>query len=174
MEFHLRTLSALELNYKVLQTPIDLVTDHQNLQYCSPIKPSDINKHIGPTDTLWSQIFWMVGCPTERGIATLPVLINLHSYSLLSNWHCPFKLPPYQSQPTPSVSSQVRPSVKSFLTLASETSESSLHLLPAPPLVPLPDSFHLFHLFQLPHLQDPFQKPVPLVSSENSTTSPKY
>src|SRR5882724_3044740 len=26
---------------------------------------------------------WMVGCPTERGIATLPVPINLHLYSLL-------------------------------------------------------------------------------------------
>ena len=98
---------------------------------------------------------WMVGHPTERGIVTLPVPINLQSYSLPSNWHHPFKLPPYQSQPTPSVSSQVRPSVKSFLTLASETSESSLHLLLAPPLVPLPDSFHLFHLFQLPHLPDP-------------------
>src|SRR5882724_6076394 len=100
----------------------------------------DINKNIGPTDTLWSQISdfffrnfgiqsqWTVGCPNERGIATLPVLINLHSYSFPSNWHRPFKLPPYQSQPTPSVSSKVRPPVKSFL--ASETSESSLHLIP--------------------------------------------
>ena len=74
--------------------------------------------------------FWTVGCPTERGIATLPVPINLHSYSFPSNWHRPFKLPPYQSQPTPSVSSKVRPPVKSFL--ASETSESSLHLIPHP------------------------------------------
>src|SRR5882724_3457592 len=57
---------------------------------------------------------WTVGHPTERGIATLPVVINLHSYSLLSNWHHPFKLPPYQAQPTTSVSSQVWPSVKSF------------------------------------------------------------
>src|SRR5882724_7864396 len=73
----------------------------------------------------------MVGCPTERGIATLPVPINLHSYSFPRNWHRPFKLPPYQSQPTPSVSSKVRPPVKSFL--ASETSESSLHLIPHPP-----------------------------------------
>src|SRR5882724_11142971 len=36
----------------------------------------------------------------KRGIATMPVLIHRTStrYSLLSNWHCPSKLLPYQSQ----------------------------------------------------------------------------
>src|SRR5882724_562725 len=36
----------------------------------------------------------------KRGIATMPVLIHRTStrYSLLSNWHCPSELLPYQSQ----------------------------------------------------------------------------
>jgi len=118
MAFHLWTLSTLELNYKTSTKTLVRQT------------PSGLKFRIFFRNfRIQSQCtFWMVGCPTERGIATLPVLINLHSYSFPSNWHRPFKLPPYQSQPTPSVSSKVRPPVKSFL--ASETSESSLHLIP--------------------------------------------
>ena len=36
----------------------------------------------------------------KRGIATMPASIHRTTtqYSLLSNWHCPSELPPYQSQ----------------------------------------------------------------------------
>jgi len=38
----------------------------------------------------------------KRGIATMPASIHRITdwYSLPSNWHCPFKLLPYQSQPS--------------------------------------------------------------------------
>src|SRR5882724_10512452 len=43
----------------------------------------------------------------KRGIVTMPVLIHrtTDQYSLLSNWHCPSKLPPYQSQSSMDLSS---------------------------------------------------------------------
>src|SRR5882724_1488438 len=43
----------------------------------------------------------------RRGIVTMPASIyrTTAQYSLLSNWHCPFKLLPYQSQSSTDLSS---------------------------------------------------------------------
>src|SRR5882724_6970206 len=43
----------------------------------------------------------------KRGIATMPVSIHRTTtqYSLLSNWHRPFELPPYQYQSSMDLSS---------------------------------------------------------------------
>src|SRR5882724_11226538 len=43
----------------------------------------------------------------KRGIVTMPLSIHRTTaqYSLLSNWHCPSELPPYQSQSSVDLSS---------------------------------------------------------------------
>src|SRR5882724_6479961 len=43
----------------------------------------------------------------KRGIVTMPVSIHRTTtqYSLMSNWHCPSELPPYQSQSSMDLSS---------------------------------------------------------------------
>src|SRR5882724_6590650 len=83
-------------------------------------KSSHVSKHDGPNDgpnTFPDSTSSFVSIPEslepnpthslddgtstlKRGIATMPVLIHRTSarYSLLSNWHHPSKLPPYQSQ----------------------------------------------------------------------------
>src|SRR5882724_8540768 len=86
-------------------------------------KSSRIGKHDGPNTfppSTSSSVFGLensVPNPThslddgtsilKRGIATMPVLIHRTTtrYSLLSNWHHPSKLLPYQSQPFVDLSS---------------------------------------------------------------------
>src|SRR5882724_310792 len=86
-------------------------------------KSSHVDKHIG-LNTFPDSISQSVSIPEnsepnpmhllddgtsilKRGIATMPVSIHrtIARYSLPSNWHCPSKLPPYQSQSSVDLSS---------------------------------------------------------------------
>jgi len=128
--FHSWTFSALELNYyvhwqrsysqflklsnvgdiisKALGTPIDVVTDHRNLQYFSTTKIlTHRQTHNGPNTFPFFNLIIrfhpgkLSTKPThslddgtsilKRGIVTMPVWIHriTTQYSLPSNWHCP-------------------------------------------------------------------------------------
>src|SRR5882724_10531364 len=61
-------------------------------------------------------------CILKRGIVTMPVSIHrtIAWYSLLSNWHRPFELPPYQSQSSVDLSSWM---LKGFILTSDLNSE---------------------------------------------------
>jgi len=80
----------------------------------------------------------------KRGIVTMPASIHRTTawYSLLSNWHHPFKLPPYQSQPSVDLSSWM---LKGSIPTSSLNSEripfpqntSTISQTPSGPSIPM-------------------------------------
>ena len=96
-------------------TPIDIVTDHWNLQYFPLPKSSHVNRHVG-RNSFPPSILLYVSVPEnlernptlllddgmstlKRGIVTMPLSTHrtTNLCSLLSSWHHPFKLLPLLS-----------------------------------------------------------------------------